>query len=192
MEALAATVEPLGSVWGTSSNRPEKWWAEDTAASGMKRPMLRRSDGLCFDVADSYCPRCARDLGLKSGIDTSNLLGSTYQQDKFAKHTGTAPATSHPVQSVFDSKTTQYYADCIIEAIENGAVEIDDQQRLNVLFCPSTGSSLGSKFKWGQLASLPDTVLVVNTSASSNIHGFLEDSSKYTHRRCVRCGGPLF
>ncbi len=91
------------------------------------------------------------------------------------------------MQSPFDSKTTQYYADCLVQANEKGAVEIDDQQRRNVVFCPSTGSSLGSKFKWGRLASLPDTVLVVKTSASSQINGFLEDSSKYTDRRCVRC-----
>ena len=53
-------------------------------------------------------------------------------------HRGVAEAYC---STVFDSKTTQYYADCLVEAIEKGAVEIDDQQRRDIVFCPSTGAA---------------------------------------------------
>ncbi len=136
-----------------------------------------------------YCPACGKALGFKGGIDASNVLATTYQQDKHDKHT--TPATSHRVQTVFDSTSTQYYAQCIDEAIDLGFVEIDDLGRKNVLFCPSTGSSIGQKYKWGQLQSQPDTVVVVKTSEKTGIHAFLEDSSNYSGYRCANCGGPL-
>ncbi len=138
-----------------------------------------------------YCPACADALKLKNGIDTSSLLGSIYQQEKFTKHTVSQPATSEPAKSRFDSSSTQYYGDCIQETVEKGFIEIDDQNRKNVLFCPSTGSSLGTKYKWGKLASRPDTVVAVKTSDPGGIHAMLEDSSNYSGRNCSKCGGPL-
>ena len=140
-------------------------------------------------MTDYYCPNCATMNGLKSGIDTSDVLGTSYQQGKHRKHT--VPSTSHPVQSVFDSSSTQYYEDCIQEAIFKGFVEIDDHGRKNVLFCPSTGGDVGSKYKWGKLATRVDTVVVVNTSAPSEIHPFLTNSSHFSTQACEKYGGSL-
>ena len=58
-------------------------------------------------------------------------------------------------------------------------------------FCPSTGSSLGNQYKWGELANKPDTIVVVKTSDAAGIHAMLEDSSNYSGMNCSRCGGPL-
>ena len=128
---------------------------------------------------------------MKAGIDTSDLLGSTYQLDKFEKHTIEPPSTTYPVQSKFDSSSTSHYEYCINETIENGFVEIDHQGNKNILYCPSTGSSLGTRYKWGQEASKPDTIVVVNTSEGSAIHSLLKDSDLYQGKCCKTCGNPL-
>jgi hypothetical protein len=101
-----------------------------------------------------YCSSCASALGLKAGIDTSNLLGTPYQGGKFGKHTSTSGSSREPVRTVFDSKSTADYAKCIILAIDRGFVELDGQRK-NICFPPSTGSALGVKLNWGVEASKP-------------------------------------
>lgn len=140
-------------------------------------------------MGKSYCRACADALGLKRGIDTSEPLRTRYQRKKRVKHT--QASTSHAVQSVFDSRSTAYYQECIEEAISLGAVEYDDSSRTNIVYCPSTGSHIGSKFKWGTLASRVDTVVVVRTSDPRKLHSYLENSSRYSAQRCLGCGGPM-
>lgn len=138
-----------------------------------------------------YCSTCANARGLKSGIEASNLLGTTYQADKFRKHTSTSGSSMDAVRTVFDSKSTAYYAQCIEATIAYGFVELKGQQK-NVLFAPSAGSALGVKLNWGVEASKPDTVVLVKTSEASGIHAFLENSSKYSRQACAHCGGALW
>ncbi len=138
-----------------------------------------------------YCSTCANARGLKSGIDASNVLGTSYQGDKFRKHTSTSGSSMDPVRTVFDSGSTAHYAQCIEATITYGFVELRGQQK-NIAFVPSRGSALGVKLNWGVEASKPDTVVVVKTSEATGIHAFLEDSSKYSVQPCALCGGALW
>jgi len=138
-----------------------------------------------------FCAECAKARGLKAGIDTSDLLGTTYQQEKHQKHTVNPPSTSIPIQSQFDSSSTEYYADCINEAVEKGFVEFDNMSRMNIGYCPSTGSDFGTLYRWGKEASRPDTVVVVNTSAATAIHPLLKNSSSYSGKHCNDCHGDI-
>ena len=116
------------------------------------------------------------------------MLGSEYQRAKHKKHT--LPSSSHPLQTVFDSNRTAYYDDCIRETYARGALEIDSRGT-NLIFCPSTGSDIGSKYKWGKEASRQDTVIAVKTSDPTGVHAFLKASSQYSAVRCTRCGEPV-
>jgi|SRR5437899_10156322 len=138
-----------------------------------------------------YCSSCAHTLGLKSGIDATNLLGTTYQLGKFGRHTSTSGSSSEPVRTVFDSKSTADYAKCITETIALGFVQIKGTQK-NICYPPSTDSSLGLKLNWGVAASQPDTIVVVNTSRATGIHAFLDNSSNYSTSRCAKSGCNLW
>ena len=142
-------------------------------------------------MATLYCSTCATSRRLKAGIDTSNVLGTTYQQNKFRKHTSTSGSSVDRVRTVFDSASTAYYAECVKATITYGFVELNGQRK-NILFAPSAGSAIGVKLSWGVEASKPDTVVVVNTSKATGIHAFLENSSKYSKQLCAHCCGPLW
>ena len=135
-----------------------------------------------------YCARCAGEFRLRPPMPTLDLLGSPHQLDKYEKHT--KPSSSYGVQTVFDSNSTQYYEECIREAFEHGAVQIESRGT-NIIFYPSTQSTLGSKYKWGEYACRQDTVIVVKTSEPHRVHAFLTGSSEYENQRCVQCGNPV-
>jgi hypothetical protein len=134
-----------------------------------------------------YCSACADALEVRPVQPTTDVLGTPYQLNKHAKHT--SPSTFFPVQTVFDSSSTDYYADCISEAYQRGAVEFSPQGS-NIIFCPSTGSHIGSKYKWGVYSQRQDTVLVVKSADTGETHAMLKASSDYSNRRCARCNGP--
>jgi hypothetical protein len=135
-----------------------------------------------------YCAKCADKLGRRPPMPTLDPLGSTYQRDKHEKHI--KPSSSYCVQTVFDNSSTQYYEECIREVFENGAVQIENRGT-NIIFCPSTQSTLGSKYKWGEYASRENTVIVVKTSEPHGVHAFLTASSQYENHQCAQCGNPV-
>ena len=137
-----------------------------------------------------YCSSCASALGLKSGIDTRNLLGTPYQVGKFRKHISTSGSSREPVRTIFDSKSTADYAKCINLAIDRGFVELDGQRK-NICFPPSTGSALGVRLNWG-VACKADAIVVVKTSQATVIHAFLDNSSNYSTSRCAKGGCNLW
>jgi hypothetical protein len=139
-----------------------------------------------------YCSTCAGSRGLKSGIDFSNPLGTPGQLSKFNKHTSTSGASGEPVRTVFDSTNTSVYCQWIEATITYGFVELAGSRK-NIGFVPSTGSALGRKLIWGvERQPQPDGLLAVNTSRSTGLHLFLENSSKYSGALCARCGGSLW
>src|SRR3954447_26579808 len=125
---------------------------------------------------DYYCPRCTDTLGLRPPPPPQRV-STRYQEKKLAKHTAALPSSGHPVQSVFDSSSTQYYSDCIQEGVAHGFLEVDRSLGTQVIFCPSAQSSIGSKYKWGHFAERTDTVVVVKTFDPTKIHAFTESSA---------------
>ncbi|SRR6266550_1134660 len=139
-----------------------------------------------------YCSTCASARGLKSGIDFRNPLGTTGQVVKFNKHTSTSGSSGDPVRTVFDSTDTGLYVQRIEATIIYGFVELAGA-RMNIGFVPSTGSALGRKLVRGvERRPQPDALVAVNTSRSTGLHLFLENSSKYSGARCAGCGGSLW
>ena len=139
-----------------------------------------------------YCSTCASERGLKGGIDYSDPLGTAGQVAKLTRHTSTCGSSRDPVRTTFDSTDRALYVQRIEATIIYGFVELTGRRK-NIGFVPSTGSALGRKYVWGVEASpQPDALLAVNTSRSTGLHLFLENSSKYSGARCAGCGGSLW
>ena len=136
-----------------------------------------------------HCARCAADLGLRPAPPSTDFLASQYQREKHQKHI--APASSYAVQSVFDNPTPEYYQATMLEAYQRGAIEITSRGT-DILFCPSTQSSLGYKQSFGSDLGRQDTIRVVQTGDAILAHCFLNASSDHSGYRCETCGGPLF
>ena len=113
------------------------------------------------------------------------LIILVVKQEKMSKTVVTS--SSHPLQTVFDNTSTQYYEDCIQEAIKRGVVQ-RETRGTSVIFCPTTGSAIGSKYKWGKYANQQDTIIVVKTSDPNGVHASLKASSQYSHQQCAYCG----
>src|SRR5262245_12080078 len=79
----------------------------------------------------SYCHRCATRRGYLQNVYTSDPLQSSYQLDKFIKHT---LPLSHPSTSVFNSTSTGKYANYVVDATASGAVELDARGRRNFVW----------------------------------------------------------
>lgn len=71
-----------------------------------------------------------------------------------------------------------------------GAVELSPRGT-NMIFCPSTGSTVGSRYKWGIYADRQDTVLVVKSTEPNGVHAMLKVSSDYSAQRCHNCGQAI-
>ena len=136
-----------------------------------------------------YCARCANQNGLRPGAPTSDFLATQYQRAKHQKHTN--PASSHAVQSVFDDPGEEYYQKTMMEGYERGAIEVTSRGT-DVLFCPSTQSSIGYKQSYGSHVGQQDTVRVVKSGEALQAHSFLNASSDHSKHRCGNCSGPLF
>jgi hypothetical protein len=77
------------------------------------------------------------------------------------------------------------------EAYQRGAIEVTPRGT-DVLFCPSTQSSIGYKQSFGSHLGRQDTVRVVKAGDALLTHSFLNASSDHGTHRCYGCGGPLF
>jgi hypothetical protein len=95
------------------------------------------------------------------------------------------------MQSVFDDPSEEYYQATVMEAYQRGAIEVTSRGT-DVLFCPSTQSSIGYKQSYGSQLGRQDTVRVTKTGNALQAHAFLNASSDHSTHRCDECGGPLF
>ena len=136
-----------------------------------------------------YCPRCANEGNLRPAAPSTDFLATQYQRDKHQKHT--VAASSHPLPSVFDDSSPEYYQATMREAYERGAIEVTSRGT-DILFCPSKQSSIGYKQEYGSHVSRQDTVRVVKTGDSLAAHSFLNASSDHSGYRCHGCGGSVF
>ena len=130
-----------------------------------------------------YCNACGvrRNLVRRPPDD---LINTTYQLDKFIKHTVLDPA--HRLVSTFNSTSTGEYSDLVIKAVNAGSVEIDDRGRTNIIcraFRPT-----GHRYKSGQFVRVQTSVCVVLTSSTGEIHAFPDDEARFANRTCADCG----
>jgi allophanate hydrolase subunit 2 len=136
-----------------------------------------------------YCARCANQCGIRPAPPSTDFLATQYQREKHQKHT--IPASSHRIQSIFDNQSPDYYRDTMLEAYKRGAIEVTSRVK-DVLFCPSTQSSIGYKQSYGLHIDRQDTVRVVKSDDWLRVQSFLNASSDHSRHRCDCCSGPLF
>lgn len=131
-----------------------------------------------------YCHPCAVHLGHLSNVFTSDPLQSTYQLDKFAKHTLLASDAS-----VFNSTSTGPYGDYIVNAGASGVVEFDEKNRRNIILL--AGKPTGFDYRVGQLIGPVNGVKVVLSSDDKLVHAFPVSVTGLTTTRCARCYGLI-
>ncbi len=130
-----------------------------------------------------YCHACAaaRQLLNSPPIDP---LATSYQLKKYAKHTVVNP--TFQVQSIFNSTSTQAYADFIVDASTAGAVVVDDWDRFNIVLI--AGRDVGYRFESGKLVAPTDAIQLVLTSDHGRVHAYTIQSFSVTGIPCADCG----
>ena len=132
-----------------------------------------------------YCHGCASSLGHLSSVYTSELTGSTYQLDKYMKHT--VPDPNLDLQSVFADPTTEAYAKYVVDAAAAGCVEFDDRGRRNIIWV--AGRTVGFRLEGGVLQQPQDAVKLVLSSETGLVHAFPENSTNFSTCTCAACAG---
>jgi hypothetical protein len=131
-----------------------------------------------------YCHSCASDLGHLRSIHTSSLTGTTYQLDKYIKHT--IPDPAYDVQSLFADPSTEAYANYVLDATAAGSVEFDSLNRRNVVWV--AGETVGFGLRGGIVQQPQNAVKVVLSSETDRIHAYPESSTKFSTCTCSQCG----
>lgn len=132
-----------------------------------------------------YCHECAVRNGLVNPIDafTANLTGSNYQFEKFVKHT--APNQYNGLISVFFWQDFPLYRDFTISGSISGALQIDDQNRKNLIWY--AGRDIGITYENGVYRSPNDAVKVVLSENPTGIHAFPINYELQYVNRCLAC-----
>jgi hypothetical protein len=133
-----------------------------------------------------YCHSCGALEGhLQPLIPTASYTGSYTQLKKFTKHT--APTTTCAgLNSVFNSPDYATYADYVVNTHASGCIEIDDQGRINIIWC--AGKETGFTLSGGVPQGPTDGVKLVLHTYDNAVHAFPTSSSALVTRTCVRCG----
>lgn len=133
-----------------------------------------------------FCHQCSVQLGHLRRPPTGKVVGSSYQLAKYLKHT--VPDAGIEIQSVFETPSTQAYAEFLVDALAAGSVEIDDRGSTNVIW--AAGQPTGFLFRSGSLTRPQDAVKVVLSSNTSKVHAYPANSTNFIGVTCSQCGGP--
>jgi hypothetical protein len=77
----------------------------------------------------------------------------------------------------------------MVSAMMEGAVEIDEMGRKNLIWC--AGKDTGFRVKAGKIVRPTDAVKVVLSSISSSVHAYPENSTSFNDGNCAECGKPI-
>jgi len=132
-----------------------------------------------------YCHECSIELGfLIDNAPTTNFTGSSEQLEKFIKHT--TPTQSYDINSIFNDKSYSNYRDYIVNTLASGSVEIDDQNRKNIVYC--AGKNIDFTNISGSIQIPTDAVKVVLHQNSYKIHSYPTGSAGFVNSTCDKCG----
>ena len=132
------------------------------------------------------CHPCAAARGYLQSVQTGSLLQTSYQLGKYMKHT--VPDPRYNVQSVFASPSTQAYQDYVVNSALSGSVEIENDNRVNVVWV--AGPIVGFQYLSGQLVYPQDSVKVVLSTSTAHIHAYPQSSTQFVTAQCQDCGKP--
>src|SRR6478736_6061704 len=111
-------------------------------------------------MAKNFCHDCALKNGVFVPFDTSpiNLTGSSYQFEKFIKHT--APTGGYEnLLSIFNRPDYNNYMKFTVSASLSGCAQIDDAGRTNLIWY--AGRHVGMTFNANRYYCADDAVKVV-------------------------------
>lgn len=132
-----------------------------------------------------YCHDCAAVNGtLRPPPRGETLTDNTYKLGKYIKHT--LPNSSSNYKTVFTGVTSDTYQDFIVTAVASGHVQIDSQNRVNIVWVGS--ASTGIALQGGNFVGDVEAVKVVCHSDTNKIHGFPISTAELKSARCVQCG----
>ena len=137
-------------------------------------------------MTDYYCHECAVAIGLVTPIDseTVSLTGTSYQLDKYLKHT--MPVSETGKVSIFDDPDYEKIKDYAVTAALSGVVEVDSKGRTNLIWY--AGEEVGITYRDGAYYAPADSVKVVFHDDQHKIHTFPVESQIEQVRKCKRCG----
>ena len=136
-----------------------------------------------------FCYQCAIANNLVSPVevDTLNLTGSSYQLEKFIKHT--SPPTGSGYITVFDDPTYKNYRNYIVTGTISGMLEIDDRGRKNLLWYG--GEQTGFQYIGGRYIAPVSGVKIVLSENSERLHAYPVEGVSGLILTCASCGEPL-
>ena len=135
-----------------------------------------------------YCHECAVINGtLRPPPQGDRLADNSYKLEKYIKHTD--PSSNSDYKTVFTGVTSESYRNFIVTAVASGHVQVDSQNRVNVVWVGSeaTGIALKDKKFIGDM----NAVKVVCHSDTNKIHGYPIAVSELKSATCVQCGKTI-
>lgn len=94
------------------------------------------------------------------------------------------------LQSIFADPSTSAIRPYVEAALLHGAMEIDDQSRVN-FYATSTGTA-GFRYERGTLIEQQDAVKVVLSTDATRRHEFPESLNRLGRATCATCGSLVF
>lgn len=138
-------------------------------------------------MPQNLCWPCANDQGYLLKLAPADVLASTYQLDKFVKHT--QPGWTVGVNSVFADPSTAAYANYVITSVASGSVALD--RRGQPSFVWYAGQTIGATYDNGAYRFPNDAVKVVLPYNEQKIHAYSVTSTGYSALCCARCKTPI-
>jgi len=135
-----------------------------------------------------YCHSCAAYLGLIQPPDFATLTGTSYQGEKFSKHTN--PTGTFPINSVFDDPSYEKYSQYVVTTMASGSAVVDERGRTNLLWI--AGEITGATYQDDELVLPTNGVFVVCHEDESKIHAFPVDATLFTDAICQCCGRQIY
>ena len=136
-------------------------------------------------MIEYYCHKCSVELGFIPGekIDYKPT-GSTYQFDKYYKHT--VPSKNSKITSIFNDE--KKYKSYLINTLASGGIIMSDGSIAVVWIA---GEKTGFTIADGKFQCNCDSVKVVLHDDELEIHGYPTGSAKISTETCLRCGNPI-
>lgn len=135
-----------------------------------------------------YCHSCSTSLGIVQPDVPEPLFATSYQLEKFIKHT--APTGIYTLNSVFLDPSSDIYREFIVTTTVSGSAQIDDRGRINMIWF--AGSPVGATIQDGKLITPADAIVVVFHDDKWKIHAYPTPSVGFGYEHCTRCGAPIF
>ena len=136
-------------------------------------------------MEEYFCHKCSVELGhLNTGsTEHINFTGSSYQLDKFIKHT--LPPSQSGLISIYSDPSYGAYKDYIVNTMASGSTMFDQFHRKNVIWYASKEN--GVSYLGGIPHSTTDVVKVVLSHMEEKIHSYPVNSSELITKKCKRC-----